>query len=518
MKARAASLAIALAALACGGPVEAAEGSGVPAQRGLVRQSAAVSPGYVLFSPLLSNVTYLIDNAGRVVHTWTALTSPGGDQILLDDGSLLRLGRDLDFTHFRTGGVGGWIERLGWDGEELWAWNFASARAVLHHDIERLPNGNVLALAWEAKSPAEAARAGRRADRIPPQGLWPDWVLEVKPEPPRGGRVVWEWHVWDHLAQPQGVTGEPSEYPGRLDINAGAPKATVTDDELAQLKALGYVPDDAQANDLDADFLHVNAIDYHPGLDQIALSVPALGEVWILDHGTTRAEAASSRGGKRGRGGELLYRWGNAERVRPRRRECDGARLSARRALDPERLSRRGAPDGLQQPRGRPRREGIVGARDRTAAARERPLRARGGGAVRAARAELALPRRSARGILRALHLRRTANAHGQHADLRRPAGAPVRGYAGRGDRLGVLESVRRQRAPNRWQRPAARARRSAVRGVSRHAHSARSSRATRSEPRATRSSAADSREAGGVNAPQRGSSTITGMSRSVRA
>jgi hypothetical protein len=55
----------------------------------------------------------------------------------------------------------------------------------------------------------------------------------------------------------------------------------------------------------------VNAVDYHPGLDQIALSVPALGEVWILDHSTTSAEAASSRGGRAGRGGDLLYRWGN---------------------------------------------------------------------------------------------------------------------------------------------------------------------------------------------------------------
>ncbi|MFI5318593.1 MAG: aryl-sulfate sulfotransferase [Myxococcota bacterium] len=283
--------------------------------RGLVKTSARASPGYVLFSPLLSNVTYLIDNEGRVVHLWKAVTSPGGDQILQADGSLLRLGRDLDFEHFRTGGVGGWIERLAWDGEELWAWNFASERAVLHHDIEPLPKGNVLALAWEAKTPTQAARAGRRADRIPKQGLWPDFVLEVKPEPPRGGTIVWEWHVWDHLVQGLDATGdtygEPSANPGKLDINADAPKPTVTEQELAQLKALGYVPDDAKAEDLESDFLHINAIDYHAGLDQIALSVPNLGELWILDHGTTRAEAAASRGGQRGRGGEILYRWGN---------------------------------------------------------------------------------------------------------------------------------------------------------------------------------------------------------------
>jgi hypothetical protein len=235
--------------------------------------------------------------------------------VLLDDGSLLRLGRDLDFEHFRTGGVGGWLERLGWSGEELWAWQFASEAAVTHHDFEPLPNGNVLALAWEKKTPEEARRAGRRADRIPAQGMWPDFVIEVKPEPPRGGAIVWEWHVWDQLVQHVDATGEtygdPSDHPGKLDINAGSPAASVSDEELAQLKALGYVPEDAKPEDLEADFLHINSIDYHAGLDQIALSVPTLGEVWILDHGTTREEARASSGGKRGRGGELLYRWGN---------------------------------------------------------------------------------------------------------------------------------------------------------------------------------------------------------------
>jgi hypothetical protein len=286
-----------------------------PVARGLVKTSPAVSPGYVLFSPLLSNVTYLIDNDGRVVHTWQTLTSPGGDQVLLEDGSLLRMGRDLDFLHFRTGGVGGWLERLAWDGSELWAWRFASARAVLHHDLEPLPNGNVLALAWELKTPAEAARAGRRAERIPQRGLWPDFVIEAKPEPPRGGRIVWEWHVWDHLVQDADATGDdfghPRDHPGRVDVNAGESHDEVTDDELARLQALGYVPQDAEAADLASDFLHVNAIDYNDGLDQILLSVPELGELWILDHGTTNAEAASSRGGRRGRGGEILYRWGN---------------------------------------------------------------------------------------------------------------------------------------------------------------------------------------------------------------
>jgi len=56
---------------------------------------------------------------------------------------------------------------------------------------------------------------------------------------------------------------------------------------------------------------HMNAIYYHPKLDQIILSVRGNSEAWVIDHSTTRAEAAGHSGGKNGKGGDLLYRWGN---------------------------------------------------------------------------------------------------------------------------------------------------------------------------------------------------------------
>ena len=76
--------------------------------------------------------------------------------------------------------------------------------------------------------------------------------------------------------------GEVAESPRRLNINAGT-VSFIDAEELAQLKALSYMPDNATAEDVQSDFLHTKAIDYHPGLDQIALSVPQMGEAGPLE-------------------------------------------------------------------------------------------------------------------------------------------------------------------------------------------------------------------------------------------
>jgi len=276
--------------------------------RGLVTQEPGVSAGYVLFNPLLSDTTYLVDNSGSVVHRWKSEYSPGGGSYMLPSGNLLRSGRDPERLLFRSGGTGGIVQEIDWEGNAVWEWRFSDDTRVQHHDIEPLPNGNLLVLAWEVKSSEEAQRVGRRTDQTPEQGLWPDWLLEIEPIRPDDAKIVWEWHSWDHLVQnadPETENyGDPAEHPRRIDINAGSDAPKVSADELAQLQALGYVPEEATADDLESDFLHTNAVAYNARLDQIALSTPELGEIWIVDHATTTEEASGPRG-------DLLYRWGN---------------------------------------------------------------------------------------------------------------------------------------------------------------------------------------------------------------
>jgi hypothetical protein len=102
-----------------------------------------------------------------------------------------------------------------------------------------------------------------------------------------------------------------SAHPELVDINGDYRSRRLTEEVVRRLKALGYIVGDPSPDDLRADLLHTNAVDYNPALDQIVLSVHTFNEVWIIDHSTTTAKAAGHSGGRGGRGGDLLYRWGN---------------------------------------------------------------------------------------------------------------------------------------------------------------------------------------------------------------
>lgn len=281
--------------------------------RGLVVRRPEAVPGYVLFSPLMSDIVYLIDSEGLVVHTWKTAHAPQGWVYLTEAGRLLR-GARVNSAVFK-GGTGGRLEEYTWDGELVWSFAFPEEQYFAHHDVEPLPNGNVLAITWERISAEEARRLGRNPDRVPVQGVWPLAIFELEPAPPEGARVVWEWHARDHLIQNVDETlpnfGDPAAHPERIDVNGDAESPIFDERELERLKALGYVSRDANEGDLSSDLFHTNAIAYNAELDQIALSTNFFSEIWILDHSATTEQAAGSVGGRQGKGGDLLYRWGN---------------------------------------------------------------------------------------------------------------------------------------------------------------------------------------------------------------
>ncbi len=256
---------------------------------GLFQHDPGTFPGYTLFCPLNGKTTFLIDNDGLVVNTWTSTFDPGNSLYLLEDGTLLRTADPGGNTTFVAGGDAGLIEQYDWDGNVLWSYLYSDTQVRAHHDIAPMPNGNVLVLAWEFRSEADAIQAGRDPDNVG-DAVWPEHVVEVQPDGANGGIIVWEWHAWDHLIQDFDATkdnfGVVADHPELIDINF--------------------------ANG-DADWMHANALDYNAELDQIMINSPDFAEFWIIDHSTTTAEAAGHTGGATGMGGDILYRWGNPQ-------------------------------------------------------------------------------------------------------------------------------------------------------------------------------------------------------------
>lgn len=261
-------------------------------QSGLLRHDEARAfAGYTLLEPLRSTDAHLIDMKGRVVHTWKDNATPAHAVYLLENGNLLKTFSPRSAYGFGMGGAGGGLKLLDWNGNLLWEFNYASRNVRAHHDAQPLPNGNILLIAWERKTRAEAIAAGRNPEWLQGDELWPDHLIEIKPEGRSGGKIVWEWRVWDHLIQDfdksKANYGIVADHPGLIDINyteRGQP-----------------------------DWNHLNAVHYNAKFDQIVLCSHNQHEIWIIDHSTTTEEARGHTGGKYGKGGDLLYRWGNPQ-------------------------------------------------------------------------------------------------------------------------------------------------------------------------------------------------------------
>lgn len=247
---------------------------------GLLVNKPEAYDGYTLFTPERSNSVFLIDNCGNSIHTWTFNNVPKFTCYLLENGNLLRTGADT-------------IEIRDWDNNLIWEYNLLTNLNLLkHHDIEPLPNGNILCIVKENISEQAQIDLGKNPTLLNGT-LKSEKIIEIEPIGTNAVNIVWEWRFADHLIQDFDATksnyGTVSTHPELVDFNYDEPNID------------------------HSNWLHINSIDYNLELDQILFSSRTLSEIYIIDHSTTTMEAASHIGGNQNKGGDFLWRWGNPQ-------------------------------------------------------------------------------------------------------------------------------------------------------------------------------------------------------------
>jgi len=89
-----------------------------------------------------------------------------------------------------------------WNNSLIWSYEALPHDLYLsHHDLEPMPNGNVLVMLWQRKSKEECLAAGRNPAAIPDGEIWDQLTIELAPDGKGGATIVWEWSLWDHLIQ-----------------------------------------------------------------------------------------------------------------------------------------------------------------------------------------------------------------------------------------------------------------------------------------------------------------------------
>ena len=168
--------------------------------------SQEVHQGIILYTPfntLDSTITtYLVDYNFNEINSWEHgyRVSPASMGYLMQDSTLWYPSK-VSNPSMESGGVGGKIQHIDWNNNIIWEYIIANDSLQHHHDIEPLPNGNILIIAWNRKSLEAAQSMGRQTIETPLQQMWSESIFEIQPIGLDSANIVWEWHLWDHLIQ-----------------------------------------------------------------------------------------------------------------------------------------------------------------------------------------------------------------------------------------------------------------------------------------------------------------------------
>ncbi len=248
----------------------------------------ALSDGYILCGAYGGKTTALIDKEGTIAKLWdhSTLTSNlnGYSCYLLENGNLLRTAQvgAMAKKPLNANPTQGVIDEVDSNGNVVWTYTLSNDTAMLHHDMKVLPNGNILAISFSVHTKTEMKRVGIDTSLLKSgmgtlQFLLADKIVEIN----RNKQIVWEWRVIDHVVPQDQAAAHPEKISGSI------------------VSALWQ-----------SQWMHLNGLDYRADKDLIVFSSRIFSELYVIDHSTTKEQAAGSTGGNYGKGGDILYRWG----------------------------------------------------------------------------------------------------------------------------------------------------------------------------------------------------------------
>ena len=254
---------------------------------------AMFSGGYILANAYGSSKTFLIDSTGDTAFAWdhSKLTEKQGGYscYLLENGNLLRSAIVPENAVVSVMAPRqGIVEEIDPSGKVVWKFQLANDTFMLHHDMKPMPNGHVLAACFVVQTQAQMLATGvdtmllRSVMGAANKFILSEKIIEIDPKAAGGPKIVWEWKMYEHITPGATAAEHPELFSG-----------TIT-------STLFYTNQ----------WVHLNGLDYNPKLDLILFSSRVFSELYIIDHNLTTQEASGHTGGARGKGGDILYRWG----------------------------------------------------------------------------------------------------------------------------------------------------------------------------------------------------------------
>ena len=206
-----------------------------------------ISDDYIFVVENSSTYSYLINKEGYKLWEWNFDTTSGNDLEILENGNIIGLFKapnpSIDF-----GGFGGSAKLIDSNGNTIWEFTVSDENFIAHHDVEMLPNGNVLMMVWERITNQTAVQNGVDFNT----DIFAEKIIEVNPS---NNQIVWEWRSWDHIIQ-----DKFEDLPNFGDVNMNPNKININ-----------YSIDNPPGGSffINGDIMHANGLDYDLSLIHI---------------------------------------------------------------------------------------------------------------------------------------------------------------------------------------------------------------------------------------------------------